>query len=770
MAMLQRRFASSIYAVYRSLERMRDKRKKVLEDPREYLRKQMDIPDDLDDLPEEEREEYIEEIENAAISFDPSTLKEDILQIGRLIEQARVLEQREVESKLVKLKRVLSEHEIFSNPKMKLLVFTEHKDTLDYLAGDGKDGRPLGKLREWGLKVTQIHGGMKIGDRDTPGTRIYAEREFREDAQILVATEAAGEGINLQFCWFMVNYDIPWNPVRLEQRMGRIHRYGQEHDCLIFNFAALNTREGRVLQKLLERLAEIRRELGTDHVFDVVGEVFPSNLLEKLFREMYARRTDLSNIEARIVRDVDADRFRKITNSTLEGLAKRELNLGAIVGKSAEARERRLIPEVIEEFFTEAGPIAGVNPRPTQKDGHIYRIGKIPRTLYPIGERLEGRFGKLGREYQRIVFDKTLLSSDATLEWITPGHPLFETVREDISERVSDDLRRGAVFYDLNSKSPYRLDVYGASIKDGRANTLHRRLFVVVASMDGELAVKQPTLLLDLSLAPIATVVPDGISLPERELVEHALIENALKPFLDEVAAQRAKEVDTISRHMEISLGELINRQNLQLAELISRQQDGVTIPGLDGNIALSEAHLDELNNRLENRRAELTNEKQCTIGDIHHLGRAWVLPHPERNSPGIAPMVRDEEIERLAIAEAKRYEKARGWAVESVESENRGFDLISRKPHPHDLKTFTDVRFIEVKGRVGIGEVALSSNEYRTAERLKNDYWLYAVFNCGSTPELHAVQDPAKLGWEPIVKIDHYHTSPQAIIAAESH
>ena len=141
---------------------------------------------------------------------------------------------------------------------MKLLIFTEHKDTLDYLAGDGKDGRPLGKLREWGLKVTQIHGGMKIGDRDTPGTRIYAEREFREDAQVLVATEAAGEGINLQFCWLMINYDIPWNPVRLEQRMGRIHRYGQENDCLILNFVAMNTREGRVLQKLLERLSEIR--------------------------------------------------------------------------------------------------------------------------------------------------------------------------------------------------------------------------------------------------------------------------------------------------------------------------------------------------------------------------------------------------------------------------------------------------------------------------------------------------------------------------------
>ena len=121
----------------------------------------------------------------------------------------------------------------------------------------------------------------------------------------MVATEAAGEGINLQFCWLMVNFDIPWNPVRLEQRVGRIHRYGQEHDCLIFNFVAANTREGRVLEKLLSRLAEIRRELGTDQVFDVVGEVFPSNLLERLFRELYARRLDMPGLEERIVREVN---------------------------------------------------------------------------------------------------------------------------------------------------------------------------------------------------------------------------------------------------------------------------------------------------------------------------------------------------------------------------------------------------------------------------------------------------------------------------------
>jgi superfamily II DNA or RNA helicase len=771
MAMLQRRFASSVYAVRRSLERMRDKRQKILADPEKYRKEQIEdrLPEDFDDMTDEEQMEVEARLEGVVASVDPIALREEIQRLGKLIEHACVLERREIESKLVKLRKVLSENNIFSDPKMKLLVFTEHKDTLDYLAGDGKDGRPLGKLRQWNLKTTQIHGGMKIGDRDTPGTRIYAEREFRDDAQVLVATEAAGEGINLQFCWFMVNYDIPWNPVRLEQRMGRIHRYGQEHDCLIFNFVAVNTREGRVLAKLLERLLEIRRELGTDQVFDVIGEVFPANLLEKLFREMYVRRLDLSNIEARIVRDVDPERFRAITSSTLEGLAKRELNLGALLGKSAEARERRLVPEVIEDFFVTAGPIAGIHPKAIQKDGHVYRIGKVPRTLQPIGERQEPRFGRLGREYQKVVFDKALLPTDPTLEWVTPGHPLFEAVRDDVTERVRDDLKRGAVFYDLQVAAPVRLDAFGASVKDGRGNTVSRRLFIVQAEPSGELSIRQPTYLAELALAPVGTSVPSEGRIPGRAGIEQALVEKALNPFLEEIASQRAREVETIARHLEISLGELIHRSNMSLAELANRRIEGESIPGLEGNIAQAEAHLDELNNRLEGRRAELAMECHLAIGDIEHLGCAWVLPHPQRTAPGIAPMVRDEEIERIAVEVAIRYETERGWVIESVEKDNRGFDIISRKPHPHDDKTFTDVRFIEVKGRAGVGEVALSDNEYKTAERLKKDYWLYVAYNCGTKPELHFIHDPARLGWQPVVQVAHYHLGSDAILKAET-
>jgi superfamily II DNA or RNA helicase len=768
MAMLQRRMASSVYAVRRSLERMRTRREKILADPEAYRKEQIQrkIPDDFDDLDDDEKQLVISRLEDEVLSIDPAVLREEIARLTVLVEHAKQLETRSIHSKLQKLRSVLQEEGIFSDPNMKLLIFTEHKDTLDYLAGDGKDGRPLGKLIEWGLTLTQIHGGMKIGDRDTPGSRIYAEREFKESCQVLVATEAAGEGINLQFCWLMINFDIPWNPVRLEQRVGRIHRYGQERDCLVFNFVAKNTREGRVLQKLLERLAEIRRDLGTDQVFDVVGEVFPANLLEKMFREMYARQTDIHNIEARIVRDVNPQRFRAITESTLEGLAKKELNLSAMIGKSAEAKERRLVPEVIEQFFIEAAPESGLRPKATAKGSHVYRIGKIPRNLFPIGDAQESRFGRLGREYKQIAFDKQLLRDDPTLDWVTPGHPLFESVRTDISRQAEPHLRKGAVFFDLHRGDPGVIDLFAASVKDGRGRTLHRRLFAIETTNVGERELHEPTILLDITPAPRGTAGPAAdISLPDRREVEQFLYERSLRGWGELMSAERADEVARIRRHVEISLGALIDRQQIQFAAYHGRQIQGQTTSGLDGLIAQVEQHLDELNNRLENRRQELDLEQHAMISDITHLGRAWVVPHPDRMSPQIAPMVRDEEIERIAVDFVRRYEEARGMVVESVEADNRGFDLISRRPHPEDPKTYVEVRFIEVKGRAGVGIIALSENEYRTAARLKEEYWLYTVFNCAGTPELHIVSDPVRLCWQAVMAVEHYRIGPSSLL-----
>jgi len=761
MAMLQRRFASSTYALRRSLERMSDKRQKILDDPEAYRQEQINkkLPDDFEELPDDEQQKLVEDLEAVVASVDPYKLREEIQRLSEIIDQAKVLEQSEVETKLTELRKTIENEGVFRDPNMKLLIFTEHKDTLDFL---------VGKLREWNLKVTQIHGRMKIGDRDTPGSRIYAEREFKEDCQIMVATEAAGEGINLQFCWFMINYDIPWNPVRLEQRMGRIHRYGQEKDCLIYNFVSTNTREGRVLEKLLDRLLEIRSQLGSDSVFDVIGEIFPSNLLEKMFRDMYSRNTSEQAITDRIVKDVDVEKIRQITESALEGLAKRDLNLSQILGKHTEAKERRLVPEVIEDFFVKASPLVGIVPKETVRRSHVYRVGKVPRSLWNLGSKLESRFGKLGHEYKQVVFDKELAKKDITTEWVTPGHPLFEVVREKIEIETREHLERGAVFYDLNTQTPYRLDVFLATIKDGLGNDLHKRLYAVQVSANGEFSLTQPTIFLDLAIAPEGVKPTNLPNLPDRNDTEYFLVENALHGLLEEVSAQRTKEVETIKNHIEISLNELIHRQNLRMVELEEERLREPESSMLAPNFKQTEDRIEELNERLETRTKELEQERQCSIGGVQFVGSAIVLPHPERENPNLAPMVRDEEIERIAIQTVIAEAEREGWIVESVESENRGFDLILRKFSAEDARNCTQVRFVEVKGRAGVGEVGLSSNEFKTAERLRDDFWLYVVYKCANEPELHKIQNPARLGWQPVVRVEQYHISSKEIIAAE--
>jgi len=771
MAMLQRRFASSLYAVRRSLERMRDRRELILKDPEAFRTQQIEnrLPDNFDELTDEEQQSVLDALEEVVVTYDPNDLKREIASLTHLIDQARQLEQREIENKVIKLREVLTSQGILTDKKMKLLIFTEHKDTLDYLSADGKDGRPLGKLREWGLTVSQIYGGMKVGDRNTPGSRIYAEKEFRDDTQILVATEAAGEGINLQFCWLMINYDIPWNPNRLEQRMGRIHRYGQEKDCLILNFVSTNTREGRVMTKLFERIKKIEEDIDpnkTGKVFNVLGDVLPSNALEKMLRDMYTRNYDTEEpILDRIVRDVDTERFKEITNSTLEGLAKRELNLSAIVSKSAEAKERRLVPEVVEDFFAQAAPHQGIHPKETSKGSHTYSVGKVPRNLWNRGDKLEQRFGVLGKEYKNVAFSQDLLKKDSTLEWITPGHPLFEVVREETIDSFREDLTKGAMFYDISIDGPTKLDVFTASIVDGLGHELHKRIFVLASLTDGTIALKQPTIFLDINPAADKPKIPDSSVLPNMNDLEQYLVTSALQGYLSDIEVERLRETNVIEKHLELSLNKLIERQNIKLCEYIDAQARGDQNPYLHANKAQAENRILELTNRLETRKKDLAKERQCTISSVSHLGSAWVLPHPDRENPEIRKMVRDDEIEKIAIQKAIKHEESLGNVVHSVEKENRGFDLVSRKPHPEDPQTAIEVKFIEVKGRSGVDVVGLTSNEYKTAQRLKADYYLYVVYNCASNPELHIIRDPVTMGWQPIVKVEHYQVKPDEIL-----
>ncbi len=771
MAMLQRRFASSIYAVRRSLEHMRNKREKILADSEGFRKDQINkrLPEDFDDLSDDEQQQQlIAELEDLVVSYDPVVLKQEITELGHLIAQAHGLEKSEVESKLVKLRALLTDHGIFKDPKMKLLIFTEHKDTLDFLVGNGNDGWPLGKLIEWGLSTTQIHGGMKVGDRDTPrhpylfrariprvrpGLGRHRGRQRRHKTAILLVYD-------------QLRHPLEPRPPGTTHGTNPPLRAGKGLSHFQFRLHQHTRRSGP--QKLFERIQAIEADLDPKHtgkVFNVLGDVFPENQLEKMIRDMYAHNQMTEEIiKQRIIEDVDITRFERITKCTLELLAKKELNISAIIGKSAEAKERRLVPEVIENFFVDAAPASGIQPKETNDDSKIYRVGRVPRQLWPIGERLEPRFGKLGREYKNIVFDKKLLEKGPALERVTPGHPLFEAVCEDLLVNAAPDLQRGSIFYDLNAKAPYRLDFFAASVKDGRGNQIHRGLFAIQTDHAGQMTVKQPTVLLDLSVAsPSAKAPVTAATHPDKHAAEHFLIQTALNSMLAEVTAQRARETQTILKHIEISLNELINRQQVRLADLHEMHERDDTSQPLAANLKQTEDRIDELNARLYQRRAELERERECMIGDIQHFACAWVLPHPDLQSQAIAPMVSDPDIEKIAVQFAIKHEESQGRVVESVEADNRGFDLISRKPHPEDPKSAVDVRFIEVKGRAFTGEIALTANDYNTAKRLKTDYWLYVVFQCATEPSLN-ISDPLTLDWQPVTKIEQYRLRQDSI------
>jgi len=529
MTLYQRRLASSTFAVQRSLENRAQRLDTALKRGKELLEEVVEIPDpeDLEEMDEAEREKWEERLALMSVARNPQELREEIDDLLRLAKMAEDVETAGIEAKLSKLKKVLQDEGFFDRPDQRLLIFTEFKDTLDYL---------VERLRDWGFRVGFIHGGMKSGSREEPGSRLWAEQQFKDGhIQILVATEAAGEGINLQFCHILFNYDIPWNPNRLEQRMGRIHRYGQLYDCLIFNFVATNTVEGRVLEKLLERLQEIRDALDEDAVFNVVGEILPAAHIDRILRDYYAGKLGEQDLETRILRVVSEDRFRAICRTALEGLATKKLNLAMVVERRARAQERRVVPETIARFLAETAPLASLvlNPHPSLP--HTFDPGATPSGLRRFEQQPDWRLPALVNRYPRLSTDRKVADENA-LEWVTPGHSLFEALRRDVLEEAQAVFADGASFYSFRHDRPTRLDFYRARVVDGMGNVIHERLFAIEIPEGGEPSLREPTIVGDLQPAFTPQPLPEVADAPEATSV---LQEQALIPFLEEVKTER---------------------------------------------------------------------------------------------------------------------------------------------------------------------------------------------------------------------------------------
>ncbi len=743
MALYQRRFASSAYALRRSLESRAARLTENLKRAQELaLTAPRDLPteEDLEEMEEAERERFERLLEAITIAQKPAEVREEVARLEELAERARALEEAGAEAKLAKLRAVLREQGFFDKPNERLLIFTEFKDTLDYLVEN---------LRKWGFRVGFIHGGMAIGTRDDKGTRLFVEQQFREGGiQILIATEAAGEGINLQCCHVLFNYDIPWNPNRLEQRRGRIHRYGQTEDCLIFNFVATNTVEGRILDKLLERLREIRNALDDDAVFNVVGEVLPAAHIERVLREYYAGDMGDADLEDRLLSPVSEERFKAICQNALEGLASKKLNLGMLVERRARAQEKRLVPETVARFVAQASPHAGLTLKPVAALAHSFDPGATPQALRRYESVSDWRLARLSNRYPRLSTDRQIADKNS-LEWVTPGHPLFEALRRHTLDRAREPMGQGACFFSLEVAQPIRIDFYRARVVDGLGDVNHERLFAVEVSANGPSALRDPGVLGNLVPASAPADLPPVARLaePRAWLNEHGLV-----PFLEEVRAERVAEVERIRQHVETSLKELIFREDQRIARLQEDVERG--IEGAPGNLRQAEMRHAELIERRNRRREELERQRSLTLQAVERITSVLVLPHPEREQPEVRNLRPDPETENMAMRFAIEHERSQGRTVADVHQKDLGYDITSLDTNSGEL------RLIEVKGIAGSdGVVALTPNEKRTAEDRRDCYWLYVVTKCKSSagPKLILVRDPAQLEWDAVRKIDHY-------------
>ena len=748
MALYQRRLASSTYAMRRSLEN-RARRLAGLKSVHDLLRTAPpDLPDqeEMDELEDAERERVERILEAITLAGNEALVRVEIAELRELAAEAQAVEGSGSEAKLAHLRGLMQDEGFFDRPDQRLLIFTEFKDTLDYL---------MKRLQACGFRVGCIHGAMKPGSRDEPGTRLYTEQQFREGAiQVLVATEAAGEGINLQCCHILFNYDIPWNPNHLEQRMGRIHRYGQRLDCLIFNFVATNTIEGRVLKRLLHKLQEIRDALDDDAVFNVVGEVLPSAHVERVLRDFYAGKLGDEDLEVRLLKDVDEGHFRSICQNALEGLAAKKLNLDMLIERRARAQERRVVPETIARFITECAQDAALDLKPIRGMAHTFDPGRIPSGLKRYEREPGWKHPELAARYPRLSTDRDT-AEQQNLEWVTPGHPLVEALRRHSLDCATDAFSRGACFHSLAHDAPARLDVYRARIVDGLGRVIHERLFTVELAGDATPCLRGPDLLGNLSPTVPPAALPDVASLPE---AASWLNEHALTPFLDEVRTERLDEIDRVAEHVELSLTEVLQR----IDDEIGRAQEELDneVAGAEGRLAQAEARHAEVLARRERRREELGRQRAVTLQGVERLASALILPHPERDTLDVRRLRPHPETEMTAMRVVMEHEADRGCQVYDVHEKNLGYDVTSL-----DLQS-GELRLIEVKGLAGpTGSILLTPNERRVAEDRRDCYWLYVVTECATAPNLQQpIPDPARYPWHEVTKVAHYYLSVNAL------
>jgi len=739
MMILQRRLTSSVHAILSSLKKRRGRLEELLRLPEKIQQdeiyeevKNIDI-EELEDLAEEDRMQIEEKMEHLTIAKNIDEVKAEIEEVDKLIDLAEDVKKQEVESKL----RTLKDEILDTLQDRKLLIFTEHKDTLYYLQE---------KLRGWGYSVSVIHGGMHLDQR------IDKEREFKEESQILVATEAAGEGINLQFCSWMVNYDIPWNPNRLEQRMGRIHRYGQDHEVYIWNLVARNTREGQILEKLFTKLDKMREELGSDRVFDIIGEVIPGTNLKQLLQDAIFSQRRMEEIESTIDQVDQGSTEETLERLFLTSLATRFIDYSDLNKKAIKAEEHRLVPEYIQDYFLRGFSKFGGKYTRIQ---HGYRIDFVPYEMRKLSDdySFKTSYGKVRRDYKRVTFDKTIAKNHSDYDLIAPGHPLLEAYNELVFTNFSKDNQSKALFLDPEKSREGILWFVKGVVQDGTGDPAGERIFCLYQDRENSINQLDPSILWDLEPVSDDEISENfGNMIHSRDTMEDYLFENILLPYKSEIEERRRQRTDVKKRYGLKSLDFLISQSNQKLMEYRERAEGGVdmSLP-----VRREDRWREEYVHRRDELEEEIRLESNITILEPDVLGIGVLIPSAEGVEPtipsdasgeesSVVDPERKKEIEQIGMKTAMQYEIDNGWEPEDVsDAEHGGFDIRSMKIDK--AGGIANVRYIEVKARAQSGAIRLTSNEWKKARHFGEKYWLYIVTQSGTgEPELKQIQDPA--------------------------
>jgi superfamily II DNA or RNA helicase len=782
LTQLQRRLASSPEAIYQSLKRRRKRLEAELEEMKlrsrnesmastfiaatlgeHNVKKQIDLPDDLDELEDslsaEEYELYAEQVVDQATAANTvQELQAEICILQSIEEQALRVVQSGNDKKWEQLSHLLQDRpEMFtaSGSRRKLIIFTEHKDTLNYLVSriTGLLGKPDA--------VRVIYGGTNRDERRK------VQEEFRNDPDVLVliATDAAGEGVNLQNANLMVNYDLPWNPNRLEQRFGRIHRIGQTEVCHLWNLVANETREGEVFQKLFEKI-EIEKEALGGKVFDILGEAFNNISLKDLLIEAI-RYGESPEVRAQMTQKIDGALDTEHLKDILRrnALVDQHMSLDqlyAVKSEMEKAEARKLQPYFIRSFFTEA--FQNLNGVMSTRETGRYEIKNVPAVIRERDRVIGETRTPVLRKYERICFEKQFVRQygKPMADLIHPAHPLMHATTDLILQAHRPKLKQGAVLFDPNDDGvePKILFMIDHVIREDRTalgtsdeRVVSRRLQFVEIDQFGNAN--------NAGWAPHLDLLP--IAESDLKLVQDVLNASWITNNLEQLALNYASSFIVPQHYHEVK-----TRRELQSDKILAAVQDRLVKEinyWSDRYIKLTEdmqagkqprmqpenarRRVDELSSRLDQRRAELKAMKNVVSSTPVVLGGALVIPAGliakyQGKVQNFIDADARARVEKIAMQSVTRIEESLGHQVFDVSADKCGWDLTSRPPMNLAGSIVPD-RHLEVKGRAkGQPTITVSRNEIIYALNQADKFILAIVIIDGETvDEIFYIKNP---------------------------